>query len=411
MTRPRILVLTPRYPYPVVGGDRLRIHHICRNLAPHCDLTLISMCDSQAEMNQSLPDDRIFTRIERVLQLPRRSYLNVLRSLPTRLPMQVAYYFSQEFRARYQELIAQHDLCLGHLLRTAEYMTESGKPRVLEMTDAISRTYERAIGLGRNWRLRSFVYRLEESRVREYEMRVLGQMDLVTVVSERDRAYLQQRGSWPNLIVCGNGIDLTRFPFSPKVENRTIVFVGAMTTLPNIDACTWFAKNVLPELHRDLGVKLKVVGRIRERDAMLLRRLRGVQVTGEVPDVVAEMRGALAAICPMRIGSGIQNKILEYMAVGIPTITSSLSLEGLAAQPRTEVLVADTAADYRAHVEMLLREPDRGGRIAAAGRAYVEREHDWGRCLAPLVRQILQLCGRAPLDADSAAQRRMPCEP
>ena len=95
----KLLVLTPRFPYPVIGGDKLRIYHLCRVLSRRFSLTLLSMCESDDEMHAALPDDGVFDRVERVFLSRRRSYLNTLLALPTRTPLQVAYYRSRAFAA------------------------------------------------------------------------------------------------------------------------------------------------------------------------------------------------------------------------------------------------------------------------------------------------------------------------
>lgn len=139
----KLLVLTPRFPYPVIGGDKLRIYHLCRVLSRHYSLTLLSMCDTNEEMHAALPNDGVFDRVERVFLSRRRSYLNTLLALPTRTPLQVAYYRSRPFEKAVARLLPSHDGIFVHLVRCAEYVRKSNKPRVLEMTDAISLNYSR----------------------------------------------------------------------------------------------------------------------------------------------------------------------------------------------------------------------------------------------------------------------------
>ena len=142
--RRKILVLTPRFPYPVVGGDRLRIYQVCKALAEHNDLTLLSFCETEAEMALPIPDDGVFTNVERVLLTRAHSYWNTLKVLFTKTPMQVGYYQSRRFAERAEVLIQNHDAVLCHLIRTAEYARNASIPRFLEMTDAISMNYRRA---------------------------------------------------------------------------------------------------------------------------------------------------------------------------------------------------------------------------------------------------------------------------
>jgi len=166
------------------------------------------------------------------------------------------------------------------------------------------------------------------------------------------------------------------------------VFLGNLTTLPNLDACAYFAREVLPLLRAHRPWTFRVVGRISPRDARSLAAFDGVEVTGQVPDIAAAVRGARAGVCPMRMGSGVQNKILEYMALGLPAITSSLSLRTIAALPNREILVADDGRAFAEHLERLFADRDYGLRIATAGRDYVLRNHAWAAHLAPLVERM-----------------------
>lgn len=102
--RKNILITTPRFPYPVIGGDRLRIYYICKELAKDYDLTLLSLCETQEEMQMPIPDDGVFAKVERVLLPKWKSYLNCLFTLPTKTPLQVAYYSSAEFKKRLMSL-------------------------------------------------------------------------------------------------------------------------------------------------------------------------------------------------------------------------------------------------------------------------------------------------------------------
>lgn len=396
--KPKLLVLAPRYPYPIVSGDRVRLVNVCRQLSTRFDITLLCMCDDRSEFNADVPSDAPFVHVERVW-LPRyRSCINSLWALAKTQPLQVAYYGSGRFERRVRMLAERHDLVMAHLIRTASYATSLGKPCVLEMTDAISRTYERARKTGDRKRLRTWVYSLEETRVRRFEQRMLDRFDLITVVSEHDRIHLAAGTETPNVAVASNGVDLATFPYYESFSTDPIVvFIGNLTTLPNLDAATYFAEDVLPALRRARPWIFRVVGRINPNDAARLARCEGVEITGQILRVSDAVAGARAGVCPMRIGSGIQNKVLEYMALGLPAITSSMSLQSLRAQPDREILVADDPAAYVAHLEKLFVNTDLARNVARAARGYVERNHNWEAELKPMVARMLALV--APTEA------------
>lgn len=392
-----LLILTPRYPYPVVGGDRLRIYQLCKSLSAHYRLTLLSLCDSPAEMAMPLPDDKVFTSIERVY-LPRwRSWLNCLAALPSELPLQVAYYRHRAFRERAAVLMASHDGALAHLIRVGDAIKALPGPKFLEMTDAISLNYER-IRETRHARndLRSRIFALESRRLRRYEEAIVDHFDQSFLVSDIDRRFLfeNQPKRLARVSVCSNGVDLHALPYAFAPSGRDVVFIGNMHSLQNLDAASFMATEVLPLVRaRSPATRLRLIGRIQPDQASRFNAMDGVDVTGEVPNVAAAAHGGGVGICPLRLGAGVQNKVLEYMALGLPTVSTALGLEGFQARDGRELRVADDAAGLAQAVLDLLGNRTAAQSMAVAARAYVESHHSWEARLAPLVKCIDQAIG------------------
>lgn len=390
--RSRILVLTPRFPYPVVGGDRLRIYEVCRELSRHHDLTLLSLCETQEEMGCALPQDGVFQRIERV-RLPKwRSILNALAALPTATPLQIAYYQSEAFSRRIQALLREHDICLAHLVRTGHYVRQAKIPVVLEMTDAISMNYMRVRELKKVRGLRSWIYRFEAERLLRYERSAIVGFDLVTLVSTFDRDFLLNGRKVDNVLVCSNGVDQQTLPFRDrKISEPVLAFIGNMYSIQNLDACFYFAEEILPRVRERLPCRFRVVGRIRTADARRLSVIDGVEVLGNVASVSDAVGNARVAVAPVRLGAGVQNKVLEYMALGLPVITSPVALEGLQARPGTDVLVASTPEEYAAQIEALWYDDALRTRLAGSAYRYVREHHSWTVRLQPLLEQVAGL--------------------
>lgn len=389
--KPTLLVLTPRYPYPVVGGDRLRIHGLCRALSRHFDLTLLSLCETQAEQQAPIPDDGVFTRIERI-RLPRwRSWLNTLLALPGRRPLQAAYYDSPAFARRAAQLAAEHDGVLVHLARLGDMTRRLPGPKFLEMTDALSLNYRRVRLAGGGFSLLHQVYRLEEPRMHVFERGIVDDFDHAFLISDVDRQFLfgDNAGRRARTHVVTNGVDVRQFGFQFAPHGTDLVFIGNMTTLPNRDAVLYLGEQVLPRVRQvHPAAVLRVIGRIGAHDRAALAHLPHVRIMGEVDSIADAARGAGAAVCPMRLGSGVQNKLLEYMALGLPAVSTTIGLEGLHARPGVELEVADDAAAFADRVIALLSDRDRAGAVAQAARRFVETQHDWQAVTAPMVAVI-----------------------
>lgn len=387
----RLLILTPRFPYPVVGGDRLRIYQVCKALSRRFSLTLLSLCESDAEMAMPLPDDGIFDRVERVFLDRRRSYLNTLLALWTTTPLQVAYYRSTAFAKVVEDLLPEHDGVLSHLIRCAEYVKNTDKPRILEMTDAISLNYERVRQLKNAGGLKAQVYRIEASRLLAYEREIVEAFDLSVLVSETDKAHLVG-ARHSKVMVCSNGVALEHLSFRDRRDSKpVIVYIGNMTSVQNMDACLYFAREVMPLVSQQVSATFRVVGRINDSDAAKLQAYPDVVVTGPVDDMAAAVEDARIGVCPVRLAAGVQNKVLEYMALGLPVVTSSIGLEGIEAEPEKDLLVADSPGGYAEAIARLWKDEALRTRLATNGHRYVNAHHQWGKRLAPLVDRVAEL--------------------
>ena len=391
----RILVMTPRDPYPPIGGDRLRIHRLARALARRYELTLLTLCESERERHAALPDDGVFTRVHRVV-LPRwRSWLNALAALPRREPLQVAYYRSGAFRTIAASLAREHDAVLAHLVRTADYARDERAVRVLEMTDAISLSMERVASASVDYfDLRRLAYLVEARRLAAYERRVAAGFDLVVLNSKVDRDFLFGTAGVPDerTMVVPNGVDMPSQEPPAQAMRRPgeIAFVGNLASLQNFDAAWYFARHALPMIRdRHPHAVLKIIGPIRRSAARRLAALPGVRVEGLVPSLEDALGTARVGVCPVRVGAGMQNKVLDYFAHRLAVVCSPAALEGLAAPcAEQHVLLADGAGEWARQVNRFLDDEALAQRFADAGRALAGEHFRWDRCVLPLLGRL-----------------------
>lgn len=386
----KVLVLTTRFPYPVIGGDRLRIYNVCRELAKKHELTLLSLCETKEEMEMEIPNDNVFTNIERVYLPKWKSYLNCLRHFVFGIPLQVSYYRSKKFERRLCDHLNGCDVVIAHLIRSAYYLKECKKPKIVEMTDAISMNYQRIGSIGGVSGLRAFLYKVECRKLREFERKVVNLSDASVVVSQFDKDFLfaREEDGYKKILVCSNGVDFNNLKYYPEVVDKSIVFIGNMNSLQNMDAATWFADKVMPKLLLKGSYNFKVVGRISARDSDYLSKFPGVEVIGAVDNIANSVKGACAAVCPMRIGAGVQNKVLEYMALGIPAIVSEIGKEGIDALPGKEILIANDAEEYVEKIELIVNDAEMRREITHSARLYVENNHSWDSKLYPFSKLV-----------------------
>jgi glycosyltransferase involved in cell wall biosynthesis len=408
-TRRRVLVLTPRDPYSGIGGDRLRIHRLARELSKHHDLTLLTLCRSLHEHSE--PNDGVFKQIHRIVLPAWKSWLNTLMAIPTSNPLQVAYYRSRAFQDAFDALAPDHDAVVAHLVRTAGYVKGYPAVRILEMTDAISMSMERVSQVRSgyfDWR--QMVYRLEGRRLAAHERKLVSEFDLVSLTTAIDCNYLLESPSsvFPNVIVIPNGSDIPQRTPEPQISRgfHEIAFVGNVQSLQNFDAVWFFAHKVLPLVRAQLPqAVLRVIGPIGRIARRRLSSVQGVIVEGIVPNLAAALTTARVGVCPVRTGSGIKNKVLDYFANGVATVCTPQSLSGIDARHGEHVLLADSPEEWASSVSHLLADHAAAQRLADASRALVCQQHRWDDCVGPLLSHMnLLLSGQETQTLPSARE-------
>lgn len=186
-----------------------------------------------------------------------------------------------------------------------------------------------------------------------------------------------------------NGVDLEFFspahPPGSMLGNASLVFTGVMDYRPNVEGVRWFVEHVFPRIRSQVpAARVFIVGNRPTAEVRRLERHRGVSVTGFVPDIRDYLAGATACVAPLRIARGIQNKVLEAMAMGRPVVTTPAAYEGIQATSGTDLVVADTEEAFATATVELLQNPAHAARIGRNARACVERRYSWATNLRVL---------------------------
>jgi len=392
MVKKRLLFLTPRFPYPTRSGGKLALINVAKALQDY-RLTLLSLCGTREDMEYE-PNDGLFAEVHKVYHPKLTSYWNVLSSLPGRRPLQLAYYQSNAFRRKVEELLPQHDAVLAHLIRAGQYVAGSDHiiPSMLLMSDAISLAYQRLANLPGTSLLWRFLSRVELNRVSHYERACPENFDLVWLHSDVDRRFLELEQK--SVRVFPLGVDLEEFPFNPAPSGNVVAFVGDMSFSLNIDACRHFIQDILPALKARAGIRLRVIGTCPQSVRRELEKHAGVEVTGVVRRIADAVDGVFCGVCPVRAGAGIQSKILNYLALGISCVTSEVGLEGLNAVDGRDLLVYKKPEDAVDLIMKLYGDSFFRNTMATNGRKYVEKAHNWKmihRCIREDVSELLDV--------------------
>lgn len=308
-------------------------------------------------------------------------YLRAFASLPTQTPLSVAYCESSEHKKLVSDLVNQkkYDLVHTEFIRAAPVtISLNGVPKIFDAVDSLALTYRRSISARHVPLKQRMVAIIEWLKMCKYEPWVVNQFDKTIVSSPADRNLLQDLGK-RSVDVIPNGVAGNYFTYHDgQRPSATIIFLGKMSYYVNIASVLWFYKKIFPLIRQEHPeVCLKVVGRDPAPVITALSNDPAVEVTGTVADVRPYLNQATISICPMVSGAGIQNKMLEAMAVGTPCVATSLACMALQVIPGRDVMVADSAGEFAAAVCELLDNPERRREMAEHGRHYVEQFHNW----------------------------------
>lgn len=379
----KIIVVTPRFPYPVVGGDKLRIFNICKEISKKHSLTLVSLVENKKDLCWEGKSDDVFDAIHCVYMPKIQSLVQVaLEFCLGRLPLQVAYYSSRKMKKIMEEELPKNDVAICHLVRTSEYIREFEGMKILEMTDAISMNYERVKRKKGRKTFREYIYGAEFERLLNYELKVVDLMDHTYLVSDFDKKYLEEKSEvLPShkISVCGNGVEFEKIKFNYEPDSKTIIFIGNMESAQNIDAVNFFIKDVFPYILESVpDARFKILGKIKNNS---WQNEKSVDVIGCFDSLNEVAAGASVGVCPMRIGAGVQNKILEYMSLGVPSVVSELGAEGLHARDGEELYITSNPNKMAECIIKILNNPSSHRVMSQKARCYVENQHSWSKCL------------------------------
>jgi sugar transferase (PEP-CTERM/EpsH1 system associated) len=272
----------------------------------------------------------------------------------------------------------------------APYLRRDGlesAPAVLDLMDVDSQKWLDFAAASRP--PKRWLYRLEARRVRKLEAALPGWAKAVAVVSRAEADVYDSFAGIGAATVATNGVDLEYFKPADGPADRACVFVGAMDYLPNIDGAVWFAREAWPLVRRTFpGAEFRIVGRNPTPAVRALSALPGVVVTGSVPDVRPFVARAAVVVAPLRLARGVQNKVLEALAMAKPVVAAPPALAALGTVPGADVLAATTPAEFADAVCGLFADEERRRELGAAGRRYVEANHHWDRCLQPLLEKV-----------------------
>ena len=385
-----LLLLIHRIPYPPNKGDKIRSYHLLKHLARDYRVHLATFVDDPDDWQHVPTVEKMCASSHFAALNPLLSRVRSLGALVKNRSLSLDYYRDAGLARWVDQTVAAHKIQRVLVFSSAMAQYADKYPdarRVVDFCDVDSDKW-RQYADKKSWPM-SWLYRHEARQLLSYERQVARQYDASLFVSAPEADLFRQLApeSDARIGFFSNGVDTEYFspdaagPSPFKEGEQAIVFTGAMDYWPNVDAVQWFASEAMPLLRaRFPELRFYIVGARPAPAVQELARQPNIVVTGTVPDVRPYIKHARAAVAPLRIARGIQNKVLEAMAMATPVVVTPQALEGIEAEPGRELVLAQDAAGFVEAVALLLARS--GNDMGLAARARVERKYSWPSNLA-----------------------------
>jgi len=388
-----VLFISPRFPYPPDRGEKIRFWHVLRHLARSHQILLGCLADDPADLRHLPTLEPLCREIGAFVVAPRWQKMRAALRLRPGRPLMLDYYDHPPLRRWINEVVDRYQIDSIYILSTAMFPyapSLPGVPRILDMVDVDSAKWA-AYGRKAKWPA-ALVWSREGRTLATYERQAALRCEHTLLVTSAERATFlaQAPDCGGRVLVVENGVDLERLvPDQSLYQNPYptagpwLTLVGNMDYWPNADAAIWCAQDILPRLQtRNPVAKLALVGANAGPELRRLANRPNVIVTDRVADVRPYLAHASVVVAPLRIARGVQNKVLEGMAMARPVVASRMAFEGIHAEPGRDLLIADDAEGMARQIDAVLN--GRHPAIGAAARAAIEQTYRWTQQLSPL---------------------------
>jgi sugar transferase (PEP-CTERM/EpsH1 system associated) len=388
----RIAYLAQRVPYPPDRGDKIATYHQVRYLSNRHEVDVFCLVQNARDVAYAQSLSGLVARVHTARISTIGAIARCAAAMVSSAPLTPALCRARGLIKKF-EIAHRHrpfDVALVYSSSMAQYVERYPElPRVMEFADLDSLKWAQYAGTSR-WPLQ-WIYARESRLLLAYERRIARAFGLSVVCTQKELDDLRRLLPDATASCIPNGVDLDFFhPMAHPQEARNMVFTGVMNYRPNVDAMVWFAEDVLPRIRMVVPTAtLTICGARPTRSVRKLERIPGIEVTGRVPDVRKYLARAAVCVVPLRIARGIQNKLLEAMAMGLPCVATSQTAEGLLPDVLRAVRLADDAEQFAAATAGLLQDRASATALGRLARSMVETHYRWDDQLSILEQRLV----------------------
>lgn len=386
--KPSLFVIVSRVPFPLDKGDKLRAYHQLKALSSRYNIHLTCLSDKKITQQQQKVLSEFTTSVTVHVLSKWMQYWQLLVALFTVKPVQVHYFYQRKIAKAVQQQIEvlNPDFIYCQLIRVTEYVKNIHHiPKTLDYMDVLSVGMMRQASINRG--LKRYVMNVEGDRLRRYENRIFDYFNHHTIISEQDKQLINHTANY-SIKVVPNGIDESFSDANLTVEKQyDLVFVGNLNYAPNVDSCLFIIDQLLPVLKAEWpNIKILLAGTSpSEKIKDSAKNNPNITISGWVDDIRTSYLSSKICIAPLFIGTGLQNKLLESMALGVPCITTTLANSALKAMPDKDVLIANTLAEFQIRIDSLLSDKELYNTMSVNGKRFVKSHFNWQKSVDLIV--------------------------
>ena len=315
----KILLITPRYPFPILGGDKDRFVGIAKTLSKKNQIDIVSISNEYHKKNyqNNLSHKIIVFKINFFLRI----FYSIFFLFKAN-PMQVSFYYSGVVKKYIKKIINKYDVIIFHGIRSVQYLPESftGK-KILEMTDLMSLNFKKIYKAMPFYNPLKYIYLTESFLIKKYENNICEKFDKIILISNNDLYEEKNVRFEKKVSVIPSGIFLNKKIYRFSLKNYKIIFIGNIKYYPNKIACYSFVKNIMPLISKKFkNIEFHVIGKINFIDKFLLGKNNRVKIHGPVNNIKRILKNSICGVNNVNIATGFQTKTLTYMSYGLPTL-------------------------------------------------------------------------------------------
>jgi len=384
----KIVFITSRFPYPIKKGDQLRVFFQLKSLSKYNDVYLIAL--SCNKIDQALVSQLSFCKDIQVFRTSSLAQIfSISKCLLNQKPFQVGYFFNLATKDSINEYIKliKPDYIHCHLLRTAEYAKSIvGIKKSLDFMDAFSIGMKKRADIEKNLLKKVFLLS-EYKRLKKYEGEVFNYFDRFTIISDQDAHFIDHPRSG-EIVIVPNGVDFESFYPRNKEKQYDICFMGNMSYTPNVEAIKYTLNHILPLLLKEKPKLKFLIAGANPTSYIKQLQSKNIDVIENFHHISDSIAMARIMISPMVVSIGLQNKIIQAMAMKVPNVVSKSANRAIHAEPNLEILEAEQPHEYVQAILSLLENKDLYNTIINNAFQFVHEKYNWEKVNSNLEHSI-----------------------